>query len=35
MAKRVSDAAEEALRKLKTEVMDPQINEKNVEIKTL
>ena len=28
MAKRVSDAAEGALRKLKTEAMDPQINQK-------
>ena len=35
MAKCVSDAAEGVLRKLKTEVMDPQINQKNEEIKAL
>ena len=35
MAKRVSETAEGAFRKLKTEVMDPQINQKNEEIKAL
>ena len=35
MAKCVSDAVEGALTKLKTEVMDPQINQKNKEIKAL
>ena len=35
MAKCVSDAVEGTLRKLKTEVMRPQINQKNEEIKAL
>ena len=35
MAKRISDAVERALRKRKTEVMDPQINQTNEEIKAL